>query len=59
MEGPIHNGTLESFVLSCQCMLMILKKTNYFQLWFLYKSDLRKASEEQKLKGVETEEKKN
>ena len=39
----------------CLVFLRFKKKPNYFQLWFLYKSDLRKGSEKQKLKGVEKE----
>ena len=38
----IHNNTLQSFVLSNQILqisMFPIFKTDYFHLWFLYKSD--------------------
>ena len=43
MAMPVHNGTLKAFVCSSMNLISMftILKTDYFQLWFLEKKDLR------------------
>ena len=50
LECPIHNDTLKS--LADQLFKFIILKYDYFQLWFLYKSDLRISTARKQMKMI-------
>ena len=48
VECPIHNGTFKTIVWSSmkKISMSIILENEYFQFWFLYKSDLRISTAE-------------